>query len=784
MRFVEVFDRSALKHIIKYENYYKSLMDCNEDEEYAQFDLYKKYLKKACGPDKNMVVVNYKKKYGRGRLFAGGALSLQSFNKRVRGTLAKDYYYDVDMVNCHPVILNHICNQHDMFCYNLKMYVDNRNGILKNLHKINEELTIGDIKQAILSTIYGGKGLKDINNNDWSSNFIREIESIHSKVPEWFPKSYNDQIKFKGFEYHNLIGSTLSAEMCIIENDILMNVVDYCKNNKLIKCIAVLVFDGLMIQKTDKLSIDKINENILKIEQEIYNKMCIPMKFKVKEFDTLSMDVPYEFLNIDDENEEILGLNDVKDLYRKDDNYYWKDFINYLKNNIHDSEDQLYDYFINNCNRVMFKIYAMDDHIIRKISRKNMYQFDKKIPSEVFKYCDISATGKLVIKKVSLKQMLEGGCISNVMRFNNLDFRPIGVTEDDFIEDEDLFNTFTNFQAKLVDEVDMSKIDIILNHIKKVWCSDNDEYYNYMLSWFKLIITNPSFKSKVAIVLKSTEKQIGKGILINDFLIPYVFGEQYSMSIAGLDTITCKFNQIMMNKLFINCDELSTIDGSYHQSFDVLKKRITDKTIKIEIKGGKSFVYPDYCNYIMCTNNDFTIRMEMGDCRYFVLDCSPCYKGDYGYYGELADNLTQESANHFITYISRLNTGLTDIRDIPMTTLKKDMMFNSLSNPLQFLSKTKNYANVKCYCNQEVYEFDEIEDFENYHDITSEECKVKDYWIKSGDLYKMYIEWCESNRIKCLSKIKFSRIIKPYITKKRSNGAYFNLKNISEKLDF
>jgi len=258
---------------------------------------------------------------------------------------------------------------------------------------------------------------------------------------------------------------------------------------------------------------------------------------------------------------------------------------------------------------VMFKIYAMDDHIIRKISRKNMYQFDKKIPSEVFKYYDISANGKLIIKKVSLKQMLEGGCISNVMRFDNLDFRPIGVVEDDFIEDEDLFNTFTNFQAKLVDEVDMSKIDIILNHIKKVWCSDNDEYYNYMLSWFKLIITNPSFKSKVAIVLKSAEKQIGKGILINDFLIPYVFGEQYSMSIAGLDTITCKFNQIMMNKLFINCDELSTIDGSYHQSFDILKKRITDKSIKIEIKGGKSFVYPDYCNYIMCTNNDFTIMV-------------------------------------------------------------------------------------------------------------------------------------------------------------------------------
>ena len=67
---------------------------------------------------------------------------------------------------------------------------------------------------------------------------------------------------------------------------------------------------------------------------------------------------------------------------------------------------------------------------------------------------------------------------------------------------------------------------------------------------------------------------------------------------SRLDCVTSKFNQILMNKLFINCDELSSLSGSYHSTFDVLLKRITDPTINIEIKGGQKFIYPDYSNYL------------------------------------------------------------------------------------------------------------------------------------------------------------------------------------------
>lgn len=409
----------------------------------------------------------------------------------------------------------------------------------------------------------------------------------------------------------------------------------------------------------------------------------------------------------------------------------------------------------------------MDDHIIRKISKTNMFQFDKKIPSQIFKYYSITATGVVKVINIKLSKLInDTTLINDISYYDELTFRPIGLDENDYIEPERSFNTWNGFQAQRVDKVDMSKIQIILDHIKNVWASSNEEYYKYLLNWFKVMFTNPSFKTKVAIVLKSSDKQIGKGIIINDFLIPFVFGTQYSMSIAGLDTITAKFNQVMMNKLFVNCDELSTIDGSYHQSFDVLKKRITDKTIKIEIKGGKSFIYPDFCNYIMCTNNDFTIRMERGDCRYFVLECSSIYKGNYAYFSELNEAFNQDSANHFYTYICGLASGVI-IRDIPMTDLKMQMIIASLQNPTRFLMSLKEGKTL-----YDCHECDE--------NLT--ECSCSELWVDYKTLYQTYIMWCDTNREKCLSLIKFGKDIKDVIIKKKISNFKYDLKSIKVNL--
>ncbi len=53
----------------------------------------------------HIIKVGYKQTHKDiGRYFAKGSLSLQSLSKEVGHTISKDYYYDVDIVNAHPVI--------------------------------------------------------------------------------------------------------------------------------------------------------------------------------------------------------------------------------------------------------------------------------------------------------------------------------------------------------------------------------------------------------------------------------------------------------------------------------------------------------------------------------------------------------------------------------------------------------------------------------------------------------------------------------------------------------
>ena len=71
-------------------------------------------------------------KIAGGRIVAEGC-SLQRINKLVRGALCHGVYVDYDMVNCHPVLLVHICKSRNVPCRQLERYMSNREEHLKAL---------------------------------------------------------------------------------------------------------------------------------------------------------------------------------------------------------------------------------------------------------------------------------------------------------------------------------------------------------------------------------------------------------------------------------------------------------------------------------------------------------------------------------------------------------------------------------------------------------------------------------------------------------------------------
>ena len=61
-----------------------------------------------------------------GRVYPKGLLSLGACRREIRGTLTKGTYIDIDIVNCHPVMILYYLNR-NLVVFNSTLYYSNRN---------------------------------------------------------------------------------------------------------------------------------------------------------------------------------------------------------------------------------------------------------------------------------------------------------------------------------------------------------------------------------------------------------------------------------------------------------------------------------------------------------------------------------------------------------------------------------------------------------------------------------------------------------------------------------
>jgi len=90
-------------------------------------------------------------KLGFGRCY-GTKGSLETLERECRGTICRDFYDDIDVINCHPVLLHQFAQlRYQVELPEVEKYCDNRDEYLKQIHQIKDEA-----KQAILKVFYNG----------------------------------------------------------------------------------------------------------------------------------------------------------------------------------------------------------------------------------------------------------------------------------------------------------------------------------------------------------------------------------------------------------------------------------------------------------------------------------------------------------------------------------------------------------------------------------------------------------------------------------------------------
>ena len=126
--------------------------------------------------------------------------------------------------------------------------------------------------------------------------------------------------------------------------------------------------------------------------------------------------------------------------------------------------------------------------------------------------------------------------------------------------------------------------------------------------------------------------------------------------------------------------------GEWHKANDHLKSLITEPYVTIKCKGLEPKTIKDFAGYIVLSNHDAPLRIEMGDGRIVCLDVSPQYKGNMEYFkclGKILDN--PNTPGVFMNYLLKCDLSDWISQNISNTKIRAEIMQDQLSNPIQFI---------------------------------------------------------------------------------------------------
>ena len=683
----EPIDLNILDKLLKSDllqtNFHNPLFNIKFDGgEYELLTNYKKLIKNGMAE----VLYNKVKNMEFGRVLPKNALGLFNIRRELRHTLAKGTFIDIDIENCHPVLLYQVCKANSIECDYLEEYVLNRKKYLDdvmNTYNVNKDVA----KRLFIKLMYFG-GF-----NSWAeqynikleptkmiTRFKKEVQEIGRRIYE-----ENDEIKKaikkrkeeqKQKDY-NEIGTVVSYFLQELECRILETIFIYCQKNKYVQNnVCVLCADGLMIQKENYKP-----EMLFEFSNLIKKKLGFDLTFTQKEMNEDYLDILDKHILTDTDLiiKQMGGYNNVVEFDKNKDfqisklnelfksdlnelgsdkyieffhytksfqyfNYYHAQF--YLSNKIHK---------IHNSNIVEYKDFDRTFNQLNFIHNKQTYKFTSLYDKSEFKNC-----------------------------FSSFDFEP------NKKEENDKYNLFRGFLYDTGNyNYDENIIKPFLNHLKFLVSNDSkqNELYEYILNWMAHIIQKPEEKTEVAIVFYSIIEGVGKNIL---FDIYAELLEGYTAKFRDTNSLTDRFNGEMSGKLFCIGDE---IKARAQEVANELKDIITRKKEIVEFKGKDKLYIKDFKNYVFTTNNDNVFKVDNSDRRYLFIEC-PEEKKNSDYFKCLVDFINnKEKLIHLHNFFKSRDISIYNPRTIIINDYKLRLMIANAPAYIKFIkSEYDNYT--------------------------------------------------------------------------------------------
>ena len=689
-----------------------------------------------------------------GRVYCKGSIGLQMFKKNIRSYLAHEYYKDIDIVNCYPVLLLQLCNKLKIKCKFLKQYVNNRGFYLSKI-KIQRD----DAKELYIRLLFGG-----------SIDIWRQDFNFYGKLPKFvfdFEKEMDDiSNHFYGFypDFNKLTKNKNSLLSWVIqhhEKEILEKTIYFLQNKNIIKDdIYTPCFDGLLVLKNDNLN----NDLLIELNKYIYDELEFKITFVFKELKPPIIKTIIEIHNDDiiingedEEDEDIeLKLDNAKyfkfDVINEINRVFKCDFMRNKKTE-GDSNYNLIKKYIEN-----FYIKVIDPAMFFNIKTFKSLKPDdiKHIFGNVF-YNVVEMKGNnLILKKYFFYDMWRRD--PYIKTYNKVVFEPppLKYSKNSFnMFDEVVFNTIHNYKPK--------KCEYIIKHFKEVICSNNENVINYLKNYIYQLKTQAGVNPMVCLMLFSITEGTGKNafcdILRNIVNSKFVFENDASAVIDDKSG----FNGRDAGKFLIILNEFRMTDKKKYNSF---KSRITNKTKQINEKNKTEFTIKNLARTIITSNEPNLIPLSNSDRRCFMIEVSKKRKNDTEYFNKL-----YEEINDMGCILGFYNWVLENINDNDK--IKIDNLKYNFQNerPITNFYKDVIAGNIPYF----------IRFTYNYSLNHNGDKK-----IQATEFYNMYKRFMHKNNLsnKILSIIKFGRYIKDINAikpKKCSNMFYqFNCEKLNK----
>ncbi len=197
--------------------------------------------------------VTYRSNTKWGRIYPKGLISLGSMERGIRHYLASEYYYDVDIVNCHLELLRCLCEEWNIPHKRLKSYCKNRDKIIEE-YKKKYGFTRSQTKTLFISLINGGKTtphFRGINKEHIDAlKFQLEMKNISKHIIKKIPKQLRKKL-LAGGQTWNTNGRLMARYLQMYEQQILQLVFSNLKDDDKIndKNNCSLCHDGLLVPK-------------------------------------------------------------------------------------------------------------------------------------------------------------------------------------------------------------------------------------------------------------------------------------------------------------------------------------------------------------------------------------------------------------------------------------------------------------------------------------------------------------------------------------------------------